>query len=306
MEIIDNYGRIEGRTSVALGIFDGVHLGHRSVIGAAVKRGEEQGVKPAVFTFKTSTVTTKGRLDALLTDDDKLTQFGRLGVESVCCADFAELKELTPAEFVRDILADRMNAVSVVCGENFHFGRGGIAGAGELTRLCSERGIEVVTVPPLKIGGERVSTTRIRELIRSGGIATANALLGYRYTYRLEVVHGAELARTWEFPTINQVIPERLIKPRFGVYCVKVRIDGGEYAGVCNVGTKPTVGKQSPPLAETFIIGYSGNAYGKTAEVEFCEFVRPEMKFGSFGELRAEIARNTEFTKKYFGLEQKS
>ena len=303
MEIIDNYGRIEGRTAAALGIFDGVHLGHRSVIGAAVRRAAELGVKPAVFTFRTSTVTTKGRTDALLTDSDKLAQFGELGVGSVCCTDFAELKELSPAEFVRDILADRMNAVCVVCGENFHFGRGGIAGASELRRLCSEHGIEVVTVPPIKTGGERISTTRVRDLIRSGGIAAANALLGYRYTYRLEVVHGAELARTWDFPTINQVIPEKLIKPRFGVYCVRVHIDGGEYAGVCNVGIKPTVGKQSPPLAETYMIGYSGNAYGKTAEVELCEFVRPEMKFGSFGELRAEIARNTEFTKKYFGIE---
>ena len=303
MKIIDSSGRIDGRTAAALGIFDGVHLGHRSVLGAAVERARELGVKPAVFTFRTSTVTSKGRVDAILTDEDKLAHFEELGADNVCCADFAELKELTPEQFVRDILAGRMHTVCVVCGENFHFGRGGTADVNRLRELCAEQGIEVRVVPPLKIGGERVSTTRIRELIRSGGIAVANALLGYRFTLKLEVVHGAELARTWDFPTINQEIPARLLKPRFGVYCVKVRIDGGEYAGVCNVGIKPTVGRYSAPLAETFIIGYNGNAYGQTAEVEFCEFVRPEMKFESFDDLRAEITRNTEFTKKYFGIQ---
>ena len=302
MELIDKNGRTEQKTCAALGIFDGVHLGHRRVITEAVKQARERGASPSVFTFSTSTVTTKGRLGALLTDEDKFMHFERMGVEHVFSADFADLRELTPAEFVKSILAEKMGAVCAVCGENFHFGKGGKADAGVLRELCAEHGIDVVVVPPFMIGGGRVSSTRIRELIRSGGVSVANALLGYRYALRLEVVEGAHLARTWDFPTINQVIPKGLVMPRFGVYCVKVYVGGKEYAGVCNVGIKPTVGAATPPLAETFIIDFEGELYGQVITVEFCEFVRPEMKFSSFDELKAEIARNTAFTKQYFGL----
>ncbi len=303
MKLIDKYERLGAKTCVALGIFDGVHLGHRRVITEAAVQAKIIGASPAVFTFKTSTVTTKQRSGVLLTEEDKLAHFAELGANCVLSANFADLRELSPAEFVRDILAEKMGAVCTVCGKNFHFGKGGTADSEELRRLCAENGIATVIVPPLMIGGDRVSSTRIRELIRSGGIAVANALLGYRYAFRLEVVHGAHLGRTWNFPTINQVIPEGLILPRFGVYCVKVYIDGREYAGVCNVGVKPTVGQNTPPLAETYILDYEGELYGQVIKVEFCEFVRPEMKFSDFDELRAEIARNTEFTKRYFGLQ---
>lgn len=300
---IDRNTRPEKPVCTALGIFDGVHLGHRRVITEAVRHAQGTGTAPAVFTFNTSTVTTKGRLGALLTDEDKLMHFEELGAEYVYSADFSDLRELSPADFVRDILADRMHAVCAVCGENFHFGRGGTAGAEELKALCAEHGIEVVVVPPLMIGGGRVSSTRIRELLRSGGVSTANALLGYRYSLRLEVVRGAQLARSWDFPTINQVIPAELVKLRFGVYCVKVHIGDKEYAGVCNVGVKPTVGMSTPPLAETFILDFDGDLYGQMIKIEFCEFVRPEMKFAGFDELRAEIARNTEYTRNYFGMQ---
>ena len=304
MICIEKNGRSGAATCAALGIFDGVHLGHRRVITEAVKQAQSRNAAPAVFTFNTSTVTTKGRLGSLLTDEDKLMHFGELGVEYVYDANFPDLRELSPEEFVKSILADRMQAVCAVCGENFHFGKGGTAGAAELKSLCAALGIEVIIVPPLMIGGGRVSSTRIRELLRSGGVSLANALLGYRYALRLEVAHGAHLARTWDFPTINQVIPAELVKLRFGVYCVKVHVGEKEYAGVCNVGVKPTVGLSTPPLAETFIIGFEGDLYGQVIKVEFCEFVRPEMKFADFDELRAEIARNTEFTKRYFGIKE--
>ncbi len=300
MVIIDKNNIPDVPTVVALGIFDGVHLGHRRVITGAGEYAAANGALPAVFTFKTSTVTTKGRRGAILTDSDKLAHFAELGTEYVFIADFADLRELSPARFVRKVLHEQMHASAVVCGQNFHFGKGGTAGSGELSALCAGFGMKTIVVPPFLIDGERVSTTRIRELVKSGGISVANSLLGYRFYYELEVSKGAQLGRTWDFPTINQQIPAELLLPRFGVYCVKVIIDGREYPGVCNVGIKPTIGRETLPLAETFILGFSGDLYGKTVRTEFYEFVRPEMRFAGFEDLKAEIRRNTEFARQYF------
>lgn len=302
MKIIDKNEKISSRTTVALGIFDGVHLGHQKVIEAAVKRADMLDALPAVFTFNTASVTSKGRLEALLSDTDKQIHFADLGVHFTYSAEFADLKELSAEQFVHDILKDKLGAVCVICGENFHFGKGGSADCLQLKNICSSCGIETVIIPHLKIGGEPVSSTRIRELIKSGGVARANALLGYRFGYTLTVEHGFARGRTWNFPTINQTIPHALVKPRFGVYCAKLDIDGRQYSGVCNVGVKPTVEDRSPPIAETYIFDFDGDLYGKNVELQFCEFVRPEMKFASVDELKAEIKRNTRFAKQYFGI----
>jgi riboflavin kinase/FMN adenylyltransferase len=292
----------KGLTAAALGIFDGVHLGHRRVIDLAVKKAEEIGAEPAVFTFNTGTVTSKGRFEPLITDEDKAERLHAMGIKSIRSFDFGQLCGLTAERFVKEILSDTMNAACAVCGEDFRFGRNGAADAEDLKRICAECGIEVCTVGQLEIDGAAVSSTRIRELIKSGEIARANRLLGYRYGYTLTVEHGFERGRTWDFPTVNQAIPEGLVLPKFGVYCSKVLIDGVWYAGVTNIGVKPTVEKASPPLAETFIIGFSGDLYGKRLPLELYEFVRPEKIFPSFDELKAEIGRNTEFTKRYFNL----
>lgn len=290
------------RTVVALGIFDGVHRGHRAALDLALEKARELKAAPAVFTFDTETVTSKGKIEALLTREDKLRRLKEAGFEMVRSFDFAELKDMSAESFVSEILIKKLGAVCAVCGEDFSFGRGGAAKSGDLERICARYGTRVCIEKQLYIGGEAVSSTRIRGLLKNGDIARANELLGYRYGYLLPVEHGFERGRTWDFPTVNQRIPEGLVLPKFGVYCSKVLIDGKRYAGVTNIGVKPTVEKHSPPLAETFIIGYSGDLYGRTLDTRLYEFVRPEMKFSSFEELKAEIGRNTEFTKKYFGI----
>ncbi len=290
----------EDETSVALGIFDGVHLGHQSVIKEAVRLAEGLKVTPAVFTFKSSTVTSKGRADQLLSEETKLKKIEDLGIEYVYCAEFDELKDLTASEFVDEILYKRLHAKAAICGKSFSFGKGGKAGCEELKSLCANWGIQVTVVPSLELDGNSVSSTRIRGLIADGEISAANRLLGYHYGYTLRVEHGFERGRTWDFPTINQTIPNGLVLPRFGVYCAKVLVNGRWYIGVTNIGVKPTVGEKIAPLAETFIVDYEGDLYGKEITIELYEFVRPEKTFDSFDELKAEIARNTEFTKKYF------
>lgn len=291
------------KTAVALGLFDGVHRGHRTVIQQAVNRKSDE-VKSAVFSFKTDTVTSKGhdgRIEMLLTDKVKQQHFEDMGVDYLYAPDFSKLKDITDEEFVKYVLKDKLNAGFAVCGEDFRFGRKAMGNAQRLRELGEKYGIETCIVSQLVINSVVISSTEIRKLIREGSIAKANEMLGYNYGYTLPVEHGYERGRTWNFPTINQMIPKGLVLPKFGVYCTRVHVKDKVYSGVTNIGVKPTVKVNTSPLAETFIIDYDGDLYGEEIEIELCEFVRPERSFDSFEELRAEIARNTEFTKKYFG-----
>lgn len=291
------------KTAVALGLFDGVHRGHRLIIGKAVEKASENGMKSAVFCFKTDTVTSKGhdgRIEMLMTDKDKGEAIESLGVEYLFSPDFNRMKSLPPEIFVRDVLVKRLNCGFAVCGTDFTFGRGAVGKAEDLVRIGKKHGIEVSVIDQLTYEGEAVSSTEIRRLIRHGEISKANEMLGYKYGYKIEVEHGFERGRTWNFPTINQKIPKGLVLPRFGVYCSKVLIDGKWYTGVTNIGIKPTVHVNTAPLAETFIIDYEGDLYGRKLELRLFEFVRPEKTFESFEALRDEISRNTEYTKNYF------
>ena len=303
MIYIDENERVCGyKTAVALGLFDGVHLGHQKVIGqAAAKKADD--VKPAVFTFKTDSVTSKGhdgRIEMLLTDDEKSRHFESLGVECMFSPEFSHFKDMSDEEFVRVVLKEKLNACFAVCGEDFRFGKNAAGNADKLREFGEKYGIEVSIVGQVSLNGEAVSSTEIRRCIRNGDISKANAMLGYKYGYTLPVEHGFERGRTWNFPTINQAIPKGLVLPRFGVYCSKVEIGGRKYIGVTNIGVKPTVKVNIAPLAETYILGYEGDLYGRTVTVELYEFVREERVFDSFDELKAEIAKNTQFTKQYF------
>ncbi|MGN0623492.1 MAG: riboflavin biosynthesis protein RibF [Oscillospiraceae bacterium] len=292
-------------SAVALGLFDGVHRGHQMIIGEAVKAAEADGINSAVFCFKTDTVTSKGhdgRIEMLMTDKEKAKLIDSLGVDYLYSPDFNDMKSLAPEVFVRDVLKGFLGCRYAVCGTDFTFGKGAAGKAEDLAALGKKYGIEVRVMDQLLYEGGVISSTEIRRLIRSGGISGANEMLGYRYGYVAEVEHGYERGRTWSFPTINQKIPKGLVLPKFGVYCSKVLIDGKWYSGVTNIGVKPTVNVETAPLAETFIIGYEGDLYGRELELRLYEFVRPERKFDSFDELKAEIGRNTEFTKNYFSM----
>lgn len=290
-------------TACALGLFDGVHKGHRMIIENAVKTAVQMGIGSAVFTFQTDSVTSKGhdgRLEMLLTDEEKRRHFEKLGADYLYSPVFEEYKSMPPEAFVRDVLKARLNCVYAVCGTDYTFGRGASGKAADLVSIGKRYGIEVRVMEQLRQNGGVISSTEIRRLIRSGEIAEANEMLGYRYGYSLTVEHGCERGRTWNFPTINQRIPKGLVLPRFGVYCSRVLIDGKWYNGVTNIGVKPSVHIETEPLAETYIIGYEGDLYGRELEMRLYEFVRPESLFDSFEELKAEIAGNTEFTIKYF------
>ncbi len=291
MTVVDglqSYTAQASGAAVALGFFDGVHLGHRAVIGACAA----DRLPGVVLTFAEAPAKTLGReCPPLLTDNERKTELlAGLGVQEIVFADFSALRELSPAEFVRTVLRDRLNARQVYCGFNYRFGAGGSGDTAALTELCVQEGIGVTVCDPVYLDGEAVSSTRIRECIASGDVERAAAMLGGRYTITGRIGDGNRIGTSMGFPTVNIPLQEGLVIPRFGVYASVLTIGGRRYRGATNIGVHPTVKETSLPLCESFLLDFEGgDLYGKSAACELCRFIRSERKFDSVDELCAQI-----------------
>ena len=279
------------KTAVALGYFDGLHLGHIGVISAALM---QEDMKPAVFTFNCDTTLPKfSNPEDIISFENKCELMQRVGVEYLFAPDFAEVCGLPAEEFISEVLVKRLNAGFACCGTSFRFGKGGSGTPEILTEIGAHYGIRVEIVADICDNGVPISSTHIRELIRCGEVAEANRLLGYDLWYRLPVIHGNHIGRKLSFPTINQIIPETNIIPKYGVYKSFVSVDGRSYRGVTNIGVKPTVenrGDGSGAVMETHIIGFDGDLYGERISVCLVDYIRPEVRFSSLDELKAQIA----------------
>lgn len=279
------------KTAVALGLFDGVHNGHRAVISKAAAMAEK-GFISAVFTFRCETLAVKqGRsIQYIYSDSFKEKLLRGLGAVQVCCEDFSAVKDMSGDEFVREILLKKLNAGHAVCGRDFRFGKNASCGVSELSELCCKYGIVLDTAEDVVCGGENVSSRRIRELLTEGNIPAAENLLGGRYTISGVITDGNHIGRTIDFPTINQNFGRFQLVPRFGVYSSEVDIDGKTYKAVTNIGVKPTIAGERAPLAETHILGFSGDLYGRELETRITGFIRPEQKFDSLDDLKRQIS----------------
>lgn len=282
------------RRAVALGFFDGVHLGHRAVLRQALQSAD---LTPAVFTFDTlPKLANDGLLIPREETDRRLEQ---LGFAERITADFSALCALSPELFVRDVLVGALNAAVVCCGENFRFGNGGVGDAETLKQWGQVFGFEVHVLPLVTADGEAISSTRIRRLMQKGDMRAVNRLLGHPYEITAAVVSGAHLGRTLGTPTINQPLPAETVYPPFGVYASAVEVDGVTHTAVTNIGKKPTVGGEMP-LAETWIFDYSGDLYGRTVTVRPVAFLRGETAFPSVEALREQILHDGEAARAAF------
>ena len=292
-------------SSVALGFFDGVHAGHRAVIGAAVETARREGLTPRVFTFRpegadASRPVSKSGLTLLQREEQKGAVLEELGVEEVICPPFETFRSMTPEQFVQGFLGETLHARVLVCGFNYHFGRGGQAGVEELRALCAPLGIQVEALPPVLWQGEVVSSTRIRQCIREGQIEEAAAMLCAPFTLAAEVVHGKGLARTLSWPTINQLFPPDFTIPRRGVYWSQVEIGGRRWNGITNVGIKPTLHETNLTM-ETYILDYKGDLYGQELSVALLRFLRPESQFASVQALSQRILADIQTVRQLSG-----
>ncbi len=277
-------------SAVALGMFDGVHLGHRSVL-ELVRKQEENGLQPSVFTFSTESVGVKhdASLCYLYPTEQKCRILKSCGMKRIYHPPFAEVRDMTGEEFVQNVLVHRFSAGYVCCGRDFRFGKSAACTAEDLRHFGERYGFTVQIAEDVLMDGQSVSSSRIRQFLLNGEIEQANALLGAPYTIEQIVVRGAQLGRTIGFPTINQVFAEGQLVPCFGVYASEATVDGVVYPSLTNIGMKPTVHYDGQPLAETHLIGAEGDFYEKTVSVSLLRFLRPEMKFSSVEELTAQM-----------------
>lgn len=289
-------------TAVALGFFDGLHIGHRNVINLAVNE-KKNGLLPVCFTFSQSpkNILLGTTANALMTVGDKEKTLEQLGIEHIIESDFLSIKDMPASIFFEEILAGRLKAKKLFCGFNYRFGKNGEGNAEMLERLCKKQNIELTVVPPAKTHGQVVSSTLIRTLIQSGDIRYANKLMCSRFGFSSTIEYGKQLGRRIGTPTINQPLCNELVVPKFGVYASAVTLENGStYCGVTNIGIKPTVGG-TVPLCESWMPKYDGDEiYGQTADIRLIDFIREEKKFASIDELKNAIAENGKTALKIF------
>ncbi len=274
--------------SVALGLFDGLHPGHRAVIAAALQAGEGYCT---VYTFRPGTVTTKMPNQQLCTDEERRRLLEQQDVTELIEEDFAAVRMLTPEAFVDTVLRDKLHAVALSCGYNYRFGKDGAGDVALLQALCAQRHIALTVIPPVAIDDQPVSATVIRQRLAAGDMPEVRRRLCRSWGLSLPVVSGQHLGGKLGMPTVNQPIPPMLALPRFGVYASSVEIGEETYIGVTNIGVRPTVGAPAP-LAETWIQDFCGDLYGQTVRVYPVEFLRPEQKFDDLAALTAQVHRD--------------
>lgn len=292
------------RLSCALGNFDGVHIGHAELLRLAASR-PDGATHSAVWTFSSPPALAFGKDVKLLTStEQKLALMKEIGVDIAIVEEFQSVASLSPEEFLSDVLVKKCRVVSAVCGFNFRFGKRAAGNADDLTKIMSSLGGFSHVLPPKKVDGKIVSSTAIRALIESGNVELAGKMLGRPYSFSLPVIHGKHLGHALGMPTANQTLPAFSVVPKHGVYASVCRFDGKVYPSVSNVGIRPTVDDGNAVNAETHVIGFDGDLYGKEITVCLCEFIRPETKFTDEKDLAAQMALDKEKAIQYFKTEE--
>ena len=270
-------------TAVAMGYFDGIHIGHKFLIDQMKQYAEVNNLDKAVFTFtKNITLGHKGK--DILSIRQKVSVMQQMDIDLFYSPDFMVFAQLTPEEFVDDILINSMGAKALFCGENFLFGKNRSGNVEVLKQLCAARGVEVFVVPTVELDGVTVSSTEIRKALENGEIEKANRMLGRPYSIDFEVVHGKQLGGKLGMPTINQIYPDTMCTPKEGVYITKTLADDTKYPSATGFGSRPTVNGNNLSC-ETTISGFNGNLYGKQVIVEFYKYLYPVQKFSNVQQL---------------------
>lgn len=272
--------------SVALGNFDGLHLGHRAVINGALSSGYPAYV--VSFVPHTREFLFNEAPENLLTDRDNELLLSEMGVDCYLCLDFSKLYSLSPAAFL-ELLLQFLPIKHISVGFNYSFGKGGTGGKELLANFCKKNQISLYVAEPVEIDGKTVSSTAIRQLISAGCVEKASGMLGKNFFYTLKVTEGDKRGRTIGFPTINQVFPDGFVLPRFGVYSSLCTIDGKIYPSITNVGIRPTY-RTKRAISETHILDFSKDLYGKNIKIELLSFLRGEKRFQSLEDLKNGIS----------------
>ncbi len=284
-------------SSVALGIFDGVHLGHQSIIKAAQQEAVERGLSSVILTFENHPRSlTINNCPSLITDfQTRLKLFKELGVDYVLAIKFSlEIMNMSPDEYLRNYLLAILNAKSVSVGYDHHFGKNRSGNVEFLKEFCKENNLSLTIKEAFKIDGDLVSSSSIREQLSTGNIKEANKLLGRNFTLRGTVIHGDGRGKELGFPTANLKISDELIKPKAGVYLATAN----KHKCLVNIGYRPTFSDKHELSIEAHLLDFTENLYDHELELEFIDKIRDEKKFSSKDELIKQIKEDVNFTKK--------
>lgn len=287
--------------SVALGNFDGVHIGHQKVIGAASDLSKKLNTVAAVLIFEPhpQKVISGFRPVCLIPDSLRMNALKKAGAEKIFTLDFNEICDLTPEEFFYNILIKKLNVKGISCGYNYSFGKKGKGDVKLLQSLCEKENIELNIESEVDYKNEPVSCTRIRREIGEGNAEEVHEMLGRPFMYDFTVVGGDQRGRLLGSPTINQFFPEDFAVPKNGVYAAAAFVNNKWHAAVANIGLRPTIGTNSL-RSETCILNFSGDLYGKNVPVGLLKFLREEKCFPNLDELSKQISEDAKKADEYF------
>lgn len=287
------------KTVYALGFFDGVHLGHASLLTACREMADELDCQAGVVTFSNHPETmirgtAPGLINTIGDRDRMLTEWFHM--DRVVTLPFDRKLMQCPWQDFFQRLLQEYGAAGLVCGEDFRFGYRGEGNSEKLLSACRAAGIPCIVMPQLKLGGVTVSSTHIRDLLEMGLVEQAVRFLGHPHILTGKVIHGHQLGRRLGLPTANLMLPKELVVPKFGVYACGCLVDGQRYGAVTNIGTRPTVAGIGITV-ESWILGFEGDLYGREIGLEFHKFLRPEIKFDNLAALQQAIRADGEKTK---------
>ena len=290
---------------IALGFFDGVHLGHGALLSQVGQKAWELDAVPTAFTFdRHPDAVITGRSVPLLSsvEDRGWLMKEYYGIQNVIVASFSAMQRMDWEDFVAEYLVKELGAVHVVAGHDFHFGYMGSGNPQRLKEKCTRLGVGCDIIPKVEMDDITISSTYIRTLVAQGEMERAMEFLGHPHILTDRVIHGKKIGKSaLGFPTVNLRIPEHVIIPAFGVYATRVLFDGQARYAVTNVGVRPTIEDNDGRVTvEGFLLDFDGDLYGHQIRMEFYKHLRDERKFTSFQELSDEIGRNARQTRDYF------
>lgn len=290
---------------IALGFFDGVHLGHGALLRRVTERAQETGASPAVVTFDRApkSLVTGKPVSLLNSPEDRRDLIRRFyGIEDVVMLPFDQKMMTMPwQDFINVVLVKDQHAAHLVAGHDFHFGYKNQGTPELLQRSCAQLGLGCDIIPEVTLDGITVSSTHIRQLVTEGNMEEAARFLGHPHTLTGTVRHGHSIGHARLFPTANLIVPHNVLVPSHGVYATRACLaDGRSFAAVTNVGTRPTVNNGTNVTVEAYLLDYSGDLYGQTLRLEYHRKLRGEIRFDSLEELKAQISQDIESTRNHF------
>lgn len=296
MQIHTDFSAFKGKkTTVTIGTFDGVHIGHQSIINQLKAQSEKNGTETVILTFYPHPRIVLHPEDhgimLLTTPEEKAEKLRKAGVQHLMVYPFSEEFSRIPAyDYVRNLLVTGLSAKQVIVGYDHRFGRNREGDFETLSEWAEMFGYEAIEIPAKDIDEVNISSTKIRQSLLAGDIKTANTYLGYPYTIKGTVIHGAAMGRTIGFPTANIHVdyPNKLI-PGHGVYAIHANTQGKRYKGVMNIGVRPTIDASLKLQIEAHLFEFNNVIYDEKIEVSFVDKIRDEKKFGSIDELKSQI-----------------